>query len=1249
MSGIRTNNHTTSQPLHHEQILQALNLIHDPRSDNDLRQQATEYLQNLREDSRAPEQGFLLASANDQSPVVRHFGLSLIDHAIRYKWADYSREQNAALRNWILELANTNLEREPPYITNKLAELWVECAKRSWAVEWMDMDELLVRLWESTIAQKVLVLNILTTISDEVFATEDTVAALRGSDLNRACVEIFVPAAVLAQQFPNRESSVNVRYGSEGWLSRMSDTLYECTKDTDSARSNEALALKVLSAYRSIMVWVVPKALISTATIQRVCASLAVPNMPVQLVSRSFAAIAGCDVAEILRKAVLDTLYNLYNRTRFSDDDFREIVGPMFRPEMVTLLKELFQWLVIDPQDIDDNRYLILKRLSETIFNLGRLLSDRHSALAQDSDIGGFVDLLRSVMKSDSLQVSIPALHLWVKFLNSEQISQSLSVQSAIADLLETCSQRLIRYEALPQDTNHPSIQFLREDIETIPERHAFLGNYSRFCNQVVERIVEKQPIDALYHILGQADQVLDHLYDNEPPFNPSTYTKYSIPWLKLDAQFTVIEAALKGCLNWLTHAENETVKHQRDVMTSNLQVWCDRLLGLTFEDPRIKERVIQLAVGFAVGPLKKDPQFAVRVFDYVLETKCPIFSECIAYNDACKDFQVFATHQLQRLAMRFADHLISIFDAAEPKILAVSHDTSSDEQTKARYTSVLFVIMHRALNVDIRAREDRLEQYLQPVIDQWQDERLRLALSSPDAFNRLLGLDAAQQYLVSRHAENVQDWASCSLDDEGKMLQARMQTNADSLPLRATKHIMASSVEKLEPTTQAFDIACRLWQKYMPIILPSLLQFISRSNALYDPENWTGMTPDQKPIVRRIFTDRFWQHGISQGSRDDFYAAVGGTKATLEGFASTIRATVRLTRETGYRLLYYMSLLGEHLYGLQDLPEPLATALFSDSFALSPHQLTVLLDTLRPVIDNCPQRYHAQFLPPIISSLFNQIDRKVGSEWAKIEQRKAASTEDSDLTAEMKDESVLRQLTMAAVMLVVGLLEPSKVSLTKETTLRPNGTIESHSRDPTRDFVLNTPEILKPLIMFCTNALSMHDTRASSLIARVLRTIIGDFAGDTPLESDVREFISTEVLKACITSLNDPYFVEMQKDFAQLIAQICILYSPRTNTPKQVIQSLPNMDGVKVDQALRRLLEVHSSSKKQRAVILELLQGLRSVAIHEQGKLTKPDPNKLRSVMQQKYMTADMEGMEIKDRDREEEIDIGGVAEMFK
>ena len=61
----------------------------------------------------------------------------------------------------------------------------------------------------------------------------------------------------------------------------------------------------------------------------------------------------------------MNTLYALYNRSRFSEDDFKDIVGPMFKPETVILMKQVHQSLRVDPTNIDDSKYAMLKRLSE--------------------------------------------------------------------------------------------------------------------------------------------------------------------------------------------------------------------------------------------------------------------------------------------------------------------------------------------------------------------------------------------------------------------------------------------------------------------------------------------------------------------------------------------------------------------------------------------------------------------------------------------------------------------------------------------------------------------------------------------------------------------------------------------------------------------------------------------------------------------------------------------------------------------
>ena len=154
------------------------------------------------------------------------------------------------------------------------------------------------------------------------------------------------------------------------------------------------------------------------------------------------------------------------------------------------------------------------------VHNVGQFLDTQLDVIPQEADLPNFLDLLLRIAQNESLHVSIAVLHLWIQLLDSDSIGDSPPVMNLIGPLLEICSQRLLRYEALPEDSNVPAILFLKGDIDTIPERHAFLGNYARFCRDIVNCIVQKQPLDAIAHILNQTDQVLHRLYDGEPPIN---------------------------------------------------------------------------------------------------------------------------------------------------------------------------------------------------------------------------------------------------------------------------------------------------------------------------------------------------------------------------------------------------------------------------------------------------------------------------------------------------------------------------------------------------------------------------------------------------------------------------------------------------------------------------------------------------------------------------------------------------------
>lgn len=140
--------------------------------------------------------------------------------------------------------------------------------------------------------------------------------------------------------------------------------------------------------------------------------------------------------------------------------------------------------------------------------------------LPSDIELQGFFDFLLLILQSQSLVVSIPVLVTWTRLLHNPDFGASIGETALVGHLLEVCSSRLVQYEHLPEDTRDATYTFLMEDTDTIPERHAFLGNYRRYCSQVIESIVQLKLVDALQHILGQADEVLDRLYNGKAPLN---------------------------------------------------------------------------------------------------------------------------------------------------------------------------------------------------------------------------------------------------------------------------------------------------------------------------------------------------------------------------------------------------------------------------------------------------------------------------------------------------------------------------------------------------------------------------------------------------------------------------------------------------------------------------------------------------------------------------------------------------------
>jgi exportin-5 len=887
----------------------------------------------------------------------------------------------------------------------------------------------------------------------------------------------------------------------------------------------------------------------------------------------------------------------------------------------------------------------------------------------EGSDLPGMFQLLYDICRNPSLVVSIPVLHCWTKLLRSRIVRDSSTVTSMVGGLLETCCARLIRYEVFPEDSQDVTILFLNEDIDTTPERHAFLGNYRRFCADVIDVLVRRTPVEAMAHILSQATTNFQNLYSRQPHFQPQNFSKHSEPVLKVDAQVTIVDAALKGYFKWLsTHgSEPQEDERKRNAMEESFEQWSGQLLQARFEDPEIAKKVITLMATFSTKALAERPAFALNFLQYMLTIRLADDPNYPQYSEAVKDLERVCSLEMQKLAMKFADDFMNVYGDLEQRINEVINDPTSDERQRMAYSAFLFIIIHRCTTLDRETKEARMRQMLNQVKDAWQNDEFSNAISSFQSFCGIVGMGQLPDFLSTNNFRGVQDWTEQPLGSDGQALQTAITERSQQLPLRLTKTLLAASTEKLKDDSPAYELAAALWAEAIPVVLPNLLQLVSHAQAFNDIDsNWSYLPPELQQVIRRVLTDRFWQAGISTESRDDFFARVSGSKSTYEGFASTIRGTIRQIRESSYYILYSLTRFKEFFYGIPNLSGPLSQALFGHAHALTAHHLSVLLTVSTHLIEGCPPHLRPQFLPAMLEGLFRELNRKISTEWDEVRRQIADSGGNDNLTDEMKTESILRQLTYSSVSLVAVLLDSrqgKRISIPHAHSMRSRGcsTHDTHNFDllpllthlefarqdsspakelgpPICDFILAAPEVLEPILVFCNSCIRVRDTRSVVTIVRVLRTLLPRFKEKSP----IRDYYCNDILMNAITSLHEPYFVDCQKELASLIAGIIHLDD---QIPRGIILSLPGMgESGKTDKKLAKLKVANrSDDRMQRSIVLDMLSSVRGVSIHEQGKIERAKPKK-KTAFQEQYMSVDDKVAIVRGNSPE----LAGVADMF-
>ncbi|KAF9406444.1 hypothetical protein BGZ94_003109, partial [Podila epigama] len=661
-------------------LLAALETIYNISVTNAERQKAQELCESLKRDRSAPLYGYILAHKdNKYSDVVRHFGLGLIESAVRYKWTDGSMddELKAQIRQNVISLASEGTRpilEEQMFIKEKVAMLFVEVAKRQWPGEWDDMDFYLQQMFFKDETTREISLLILRCLCEDVCIYDDAVAGLRKKDLRAGLIVIMASESVLKRHYPegvkghkNEITLMVGQPGNDGWISRISALLTEllprCQSETPPPGDTK-IALIALATLVSSLDWVITT-----------------------YVENSNAAAECYDV--------------LASRT-YSDDEKEKIIWPLVDKGGIDIVSKAY--LSCANQMLQGDAYAFVQKLVQATVNLGEIqICGKRNAHTPEG-LSKFLHLIYAMSSHPSILISSIASYFWTTILQHEKFSKDPNVHSFVPPLLELYATYLAKdYENRRQ--NDPVYKhFASVDFDSVTEFRTRASQTFQKAVDVIHLGVPVVPLDAFMWVANKVSEALKIPFPADIA-NHASYlsiaAKDSATFQSFDGTMTLMEVTVSSLKEFIGDSSNS---HSTQVLSA-----------------------MNALLGMLIG-------YDVRLF------KAVEYSTSTGSTSDVKELRRRAAMTLVKIARAIPNTLFPIYEQIESAVQRLIEQNLIWLGEKRTLLCFLLVI---ALNADMAHNKAAVfEKIVLPVIHDFQSPALHDALSDPKKFIAFIGAD---------------------------------------------------------------------------------------------------------------------------------------------------------------------------------------------------------------------------------------------------------------------------------------------------------------------------------------------------------------------------------------------------------------------------------------------------------------------------------------------------------------------------
>lgn len=1180
------------------QILAALDVVYDLKSDNTKRRDAQVFLELVKTNESAPYWGYQLALPdNSHSLVVRHFGLLLLQHWTTKRYHHLDRDKSLAVRGWIVELAHRVGDDDPHFMVEKLAFLWVSVAKRTWGLflvraaddahppsradaavvdGWAAMDEDLWSLWNRLMACRELCLVIVRTLFEDIYLLDDPAASKRTAVLNQLCVLVATPDSVLAQLYEPSVPLSLCKASAQGWFAAWAELLVH-TLQQGNLESPECRRYvpKVLATFKTCLHWIQPSVLRAHNILATLFNILELP-----------------DVA--LKTLAVDCLHILFTRHYAHDDDFHFFIGLLFSPDGVAQLARFYELLQVDPADIDERAYALLKKTVEMIVLLSEYLNVSTAPAKakiswESADLDDYLRLVLATTSHPSLIILGLSLQMWVTILRFDELSAKPPIVAILSQLLEIAANRSLNYAVVGDDD--PSKQFLDLDFDSGSEASSFLNNYKKYTEDIVRITVCKQPEEGLSWLERRLQDFFSsemgtqciqeyHLDEKAPAFNYG------------NTQFNIIENCIRGISRWRIWYHGCDFDQVNDRLNKLVESLGERLLAMNLQSPLLIRKQVQTMVQFA--PLLKDVSpLMFKVLEKIITTATFEYPPDLSDDDKelVRDLRTSCGTELNRLAYIMPESLRKIFSELELVVTGILASKKVSDHEVVSFKSFLLVIASR---LSIGDKDELFAKIVDPELAAWLAPDTEKGLADLHWFMERMGIVEIAAYFQKRGIGATANLLEVEMDEDGKALKNRLKDHWLSIfPIRATRIFIQYSIEKLGHELAEYRNLLRLWKPRVQPIVPHILQLLRQIQAYHNPANWTDLPPAVQTFVACSCTERFWQQGVSIQSKETFIEENVKAALTLRDFADLVGHLVRYTREYAFLTIGSLSQLEETLYEVPGMAQMMWSAVAGDTTGVTLHSWKHMINScLRSVVRNCPVKYVEVFMGELLPRAFADIDKLVVARWDKVYRNGVqlqGNENDETLSEEMMEEHMLRQLTATVVRFLMDVVSQYNARSVSDTQVACKRLIAANK------------EVMAPFLHLCCHIITFRDTKCSFNTILVVRNVLLDILLK---DDEVDRYLCDHLVKALLAVLKDDYFVETHSEAAVVLTTLYCGLRSRNDYPAQVmILSLDNITSHHIAN-FEALLGSSKSLKHQRLALLELIRILKDGAVDSDGEM---------------------------------------------